>query len=117
MNHGAHVIIGILAFSGYNGLHCGILSSIGGSPAGLWLVGIFLAISGATIPDLLEPARHWTHRGFFHSRRMLSFTGWLFLATAGIGLFLPLSYYISSFLTGYISHLLADSTTKSGLPR
>nr|WP_319375850.1 hypothetical protein [uncultured Methanoregula sp.] len=117
MNHGAHFIISILAFAVYNWLHYGILSSIGGSPSGLWLVGIFLAATGAAIPDLLEPARHWTHRDFFHSRRMLSFSGWLFLATAGIGLFLPLFYYISSFLIGYISHLLADSTTKAGLPR
>jgi len=116
MNHGAHFIISIFAFAAYNYLHNGIINSLSWVPVGIWLIGIFLAALGATIPDVIEPARHWSHRRFFHSRKMLGWAVWIFALTAIIGLFLPLIYYISCFFLGYVSHLLADSTTKAGLP-
>jgi len=116
MNHGAHFLISIIAFAVYNYLHNGIINSLSGVPVGIWLIGIFLAALGAAIPDLLEPARHWSHRRFFHSRKMLDWAVCIFAITAVIGFFLPLIYYISSFFLGYASHLLADSTTRAGLP-
>ena len=116
MNHATHFLISIIAFAVYNYLHNGIITSLGGVPAGLWLIGIVLAALGAAIPDLLEPARHWSHRKFFHSRKMLDWAVGIFALAAIIGLFLPLFYYIASFFLGYASHLLADSTTKAGLP-
>jgi membrane-bound metal-dependent hydrolase YbcI (DUF457 family) len=116
MNHGAHFLIGIIAFAVYNYFHNGLISAITGIPTGLWLIGIVLAALGAAIPDILEPARNWSHRKLFHSRKMLELTLWIFAITAIIGLFVPFFYYISGFFLGYVSHLLADSTTKAGLP-
>jgi len=78
---------------------------------------------GSLAPDCFEPASYWTHRGFFHSQKLLKI---LFIAVAIIG-FLEIIFYsifklqffvfIGSFLVGYILHLLLDSTTKMSLPK
>ena len=81
---------------------------------------IFYAITlfiGAIIPDLIEPANHWTHRKFFHSKRTLKF-----LSTWGIGVSFFLGLIFHDFLylffgvVGYALHLVQDSTTPAGLP-
>jgi membrane-bound metal-dependent hydrolase YbcI (DUF457 family) len=89
---------------------------IGITIGSIWLIGAFLAVLGSVIPDKLEPATHWTHRGKFHSKKTLSLAEKIFAGTALIALFTPIFYYISCFFLGYVFHLLADSTTKVGLP-
>jgi len=121
MNRGAHLIIGIVIFFIYNFVNTSIINFVinpifGNSAVGLWLVGAFAAAIGSVIPDLLEPAKHWTHRGTFHSKKALNLTIWIFAITAIFSLFLSLFFYLSSFFLGYMLHLLADSTTKVGLP-
>ena len=121
MNHGEHVIIGIITFFIYNFFNNSIINAIfnplfGLSIGSLWLIGVFLAVSGSVIPDQVEPATHWTHRGAFHSKKALRVSGQVFGVTAVLGLFSPVFYYISCFFLGYAFHLLADSTTKVGLP-
>jgi membrane-bound metal-dependent hydrolase YbcI (DUF457 family) len=121
MNYGEHFFIGLVVFFVYNFFNNTIINVIlnpliGFSVETLWLIGAFLAVFGAVIPDKLEPATHWTHRSTFHSKTTFGMTGKIFAATAFIALFNPLFYYISCFFLGYVSHLLADSTTKVGLP-
>ncbi len=121
MNNGEHIFIGIVSFFVYNFFNntiiTAILTPIVGMTIGTqWLIGVFIAVIGSVIPDRLEPANHWTHRGTFHSKKVLGITGKIFAATAVIGLFIPIIFYISCFFLGYVSHLLADSTTKVGLP-
>lgn len=121
MNHGEHVFIGIVIFFVYNFFNNTIINIIlqplfGTSISSLWLLGVFVAVVGSTMPDLLEPAKHWTHRNTFHRKKTLGLSGQIFAITAIIGLFSPIFYYFSSFFLGYMFHLLADSTTKVGLP-
>jgi membrane-bound metal-dependent hydrolase YbcI (DUF457 family) len=121
MNHGEHVFIGVVIFFVYNFFNNTVINLIlnpliGFSIGSLWLIGIFLTVFGSVIPDRLEPANHWTHRNKFHSKITLGITEKIFGATAVIGLFTPILYYISCFFLGYVFHLLADSMTPAGLP-
>ena len=84
--------------------------------AGLAGAAIVLAAPGAAIPDVINPVGHWSHRRFFHGRTMLDWAASIVLPAAIIGLFLPLFSCIASFFPGYVSHLLAESTTRAGLP-
>ena len=69
------------------------------------------------LPDILEPAIHYTHRNFFHSKRVLRFLYkyalWISLV---IAIFFNGFFYIFFGILGYILHLLLDSTTPMGLP-
>jgi hypothetical protein len=121
MNRKEHLLIGIVIFFVYNFINNSLINSaiipiFGISSSTLWLVGAFAAALGSIIPDQIEPATHWTHRGTFHSKRTLNLTIWLFGITAVISLFSSLFFYISSFFLGYMFHLLADSMTEVGLP-
>lgn len=121
MNHGEHVFIGIVVFFVYNFFNNTIINTVlnplfGLSIDSLWLIGVFLAVLGSVIPDKIEPATHWTHRGTFHSKKTLKISGQVFVVAAALGLFTPIFYYVSCFFLGYAFHLLADSTTKVGLP-
>ncbi|MFA5267546.1 MAG: hypothetical protein WC379_06205 [Methanoregula sp.] len=121
MNREEHIFIGIVIFFVYNFFNNTIINAvlnptIGFSIGTSWLIGVIIAVIGSVIPDILEPATHWTHRSTFHSRITLGFTGKIFAATAIIGLFTPIFFYISCFFLGYEFHLLADSTTTVGLP-
>jgi membrane-bound metal-dependent hydrolase YbcI (DUF457 family) len=121
MNYGTHFFIGIVIFFVYNFFNNTIINVIlnpliGFSIGSIWLIGAFLTVLGSVIPDKLEPATHWTHRGKFHSEKTLGITEKIFAVTAIIALFTPIFYYISCFFLGYVFHLLADSTTKMGLP-
>jgi membrane-bound metal-dependent hydrolase YbcI (DUF457 family) len=69
------------------------------------------------LPDILEPANHYTHRKFFHSKRVLMFLSkFCIIPFLILGFFSHFFFYILFGVLGYISHLLADSTTKMGLP-
>jgi inner membrane protein len=76
-------------------------------------------LAGGRMPDLFEPAYHYTHRKFFHS--------WSLGTAVGYGVYkLSLSNtlqnkkYLKVFLRGtgvsYITHLVQDSQTTIGLP-
>jgi membrane-bound metal-dependent hydrolase YbcI (DUF457 family) len=118
MRRQTHLVIGGLAFLAYSYPLVLILAL----PAGSILLGLFAAFFGSVMPDVLEPARDWAHRGFCHSRRVMKFTAEIFAVTALVGLFqmfihdLFLVYLASGFFLGYAVHLLADSTTPAGLP-
>lgn len=119
MRKGAHLIIGILAFCGYAYL----LSLLHTTTRELFLLGLFAVVTGSLMPDILEAPTSWRHRGIFHSKRLLKCMVGTFGITAATGV-LPspliphpfLIYGLSCFALGYLCHLLADATTKRGLP-
>ena len=119
MRKGAHLIIGILAFLGYAYL----FSLIRETTSEFFIPGLFAVVTGSLMPDILEAPTSWRHRGICHSKRALICMVGTFGITAAAGL-LPslliphafLVYGISCFALGYLFHLLADSTTKRGLP-
>ncbi len=118
MRRSTHLCIGSLAFLAYS-YPLYLLLSL---PPGTVLLGFFAALFGSVMPDVLEPARTWSHRGLAHSRKALTGAAELFAVTAFLGLFmyldgsLSLSYVVSGFFLEYAFHLLADSLTPAGLP-
>jgi membrane-bound metal-dependent hydrolase YbcI (DUF457 family) len=118
MRRQTHFIIGAMAFSAYS-YPLYLLLEI---PASTMLMGFFAALLGSVMPDVIEPARTWSHRGSGHSRRAMRFAASVFVFTAMLGLFqyfdpsLALSYIVSCFFLGYALHLLTDATTPAGLP-
>ena len=88
-----------------------------------FLISSALFIFGNIAPDIMEPARYFTHRNFFHSQKLLKI---LLVSVAPVAILWIISWlifksqiflFIGSFLVGYIIHLLMDSTTKMGLPK
>ena len=118
MRRQTHLLIGAAAFVAYTWPLYLLLHL----PSGTMLIGFFAALFGSVMPDVLEPARDWSHRGFCHSRRAMKISAWAFAITGAVGLFQSLdpqllaSYLASGFFLGYALHLLADSTTPAGLP-
>ena len=84
-----------------------------------WILPVYLffTIMGSRMPDWIEPSSRggYKHRGFFHSRVML-----VCLMVAIVISYVyaqdPWYYFPFFFIQGYISHLLADSMSKMGLP-
>ena len=118
MKKGEHLFIGVIAFLAYTYF----LSFIVRIPTDGSIFGFFSALIGSVIPDFLEPATNWMHRGICHSKRALKFVTTIFAITTICGLISFLIstsstfYLISCFLLGYLAHLLADATTEVGLP-
>jgi len=118
MRRQVHLVIGAIAYFVYT-FPLYLLLRL---PGDLMLAGLFAALLGSVLPDALEPARTWSHRGFGHSRRAMRFSLWAFALTGVLGLlrsFVPglsPSYILSCFFLGYALHLLADSTTPAGIP-
>jgi len=119
MRKGAHLIIGVLAFLGYAYL----FSLIRETTSEAFLLGFFAVVTGSLMPDILEAPKSWRHRGICHSKRALKCMAGTFGITAVLGLLpsqpvLHTSVFsgISCFALGYLFHLLADATTKRGLP-
>jgi membrane-bound metal-dependent hydrolase YbcI (DUF457 family) len=118
MNRQEHAIIGLFAFLGYSLPLYLIHNTI---PEGfIW--GMLAVAVGSITPDILEPATSWNHRGRWHSKSTLRFFLKISTITAFVGFlsifFKPFSifYVLAGFPIGYLFHLLADSTTKMGLP-
>jgi len=115
MNRNKHMLIGALAALGvYVGYKC-----VKGEK--LTLKGIVVApllgIFGGYIPDLLEPAMNPNHRGSFHSVTLLAILVYVeYKITTTDKLTTEQKSLLLSLITAYQSHLLADSTTKKGLP-
>ena len=69
------------------------------------------------LPDILEPAIDYTHRGFFHSKKVLKFLSKYVLGiTFLLALIFNFFFYVFFGVVGYILHLLLDATTPMGLP-
>lgn len=121
MNRREHFIIGLVVFFVYNFINSFLIDSVinpifGITNTSMWLIGAIAVTLGSVIPDEIEPATHWTHRGTFHSKKTLNLTMKLFGVTAAFSLFYSPIFYVASFFLGYSFHLLADSMTKVGLP-
>ncbi|MFA5296200.1 MAG: metal-dependent hydrolase [Methanoregulaceae archaeon] len=113
-----HLLIGFVLF-GLFSIPVLILTPI---TFGMAFWAFALAAFGSVIPDIIEPAYHWKHRSYFHGTALLRLCVIIFLIT-GLITFLTIIndffyyfYLISGFFLGYASHLLADSTTKMGIP-
>jgi Predicted membrane-bound metal-dependent hydrolase (DUF457). len=84
-----------------------------------FLIAWFCFLIGSLAPDYIEPAYNFRHRSFFHSWDFLKILSVITI----IMIFICLVYRsiamfsIASFLTGYVIHLILDSTTKMGLPK
>jgi len=119
MNSGEHTGIGIIVFFIYAYFIGHIVSSINNQ----WIWGIIVVVIGSLIPDFLEPATSYRHRGLFHSLRAFKASVFLFGSTAlfavGIAFFSEFSvfYLASCFFLGYMFHLIVDAITPMGLPR
>lgn len=118
MKRQTHLFFGGLAFIAYT-YPLYLLLNL---PSNTMLMGFFAALFGSVMPDVLEPARTWSHRGLGHSRRAMKGAAELFAVTAVLGLLqfldpsLSLCYIVSGFFLGYAVHLVADSATPAGLP-
>ncbi len=119
MRKGVHLIIGAVAFLVYAYL----LNCIRTITVDFFILGFLAVTIGSIMPDILEPPTSSKHRRIFHSKRALKCTVGIFGLCATIGL-LPLPsvsskaliFGLSCCALGYLFHLLADSTTRRGLP-
>jgi membrane-bound metal-dependent hydrolase YbcI (DUF457 family) len=117
MNREEHILFGIIAFI----IYMLIFYSIIKDSTVIFFSGIACVI-GSILPDILEPANNWMHRGICHSIRALKFSVEIFAITVCISVILIILFrefsvfYVSCLALGYLVHLLADSTTEVGLP-
>ena len=81
---------------------------------------IVLAIAGgfwgSILPDLLEPPRHYTHRGFFHSVKLLKRLPFVVLVGSVFAVLEPRFWFLFYVGFGYTLHLLVDAMTPMRLP-
>ena len=112
MNRTQHIVAGLVVFAIYTYLVYQI-RSIGVEV--LFLGGV-AAILGSMLPDIIEPASDWTHRGFAHSKRILRRLSLIVLLTSIAVLVFPHLLILVGALLAYVVHLLCDWTTKVGLP-
>jgi len=112
LNREKHIVFGLIGFVAYVIL----LQNIRPFEIDILVFGGVASILGSIIPDLIEPAGDFRHRGFAHSKRVLSRFTIILLITSLISLFIPVLLVISAGLIGYILHLLADSTTRTNIP-
>jgi membrane-bound metal-dependent hydrolase YbcI (DUF457 family) len=81
-------------------------------------VNVGAGITGAILPDKIEPALHPNHRAFFHSMT----SGGCLVYSAKEMISDPssidpdLKYPLCAFILGYCSHLILDGATPKGLP-
>jgi membrane-bound metal-dependent hydrolase YbcI (DUF457 family) len=122
MNKIQHIIIGIIAFLIYTFFFNSIIKILTDVEFYGFGCGFGCVIIGSILPDILEPAYNWKHRGIYHSKRALKFSLTIFVITALISLIsiffrdFLVFYVISCLFLGYLVHLVADSTTYVGLP-
>ncbi|PIU76097.1 hypothetical protein COS75_00805 [Candidatus Pacearchaeota archaeon CG06_land_8_20_14_3_00_35_12] len=75
-----------------------------------------LIFLGAVLPDFLDPPGNWSHRKFFHSRRLFKVIAIAAVVAFVLGFSSRNWFFVSFSCLGYISHLLLDLTTPAGLP-
>lgn len=109
MNRKGHVKLGLIGFAIYvAALYYLKPFEINDTNMSIIVVGGMASALGSALPDLIEPSGDFRHRGFAHSRRVLNKLATIFLIFALL--------VLSAGLIGYILHLFADSTTKTGIP-
>jgi hypothetical protein len=92
-------------------------------PDSISIINSVSFLLGNILPDILEPSYSFSHRGFFHSWKILGIIGISFLAIVALDniiLFIFKTNFLSPILTlliGYAIHLFMDSTSKMGLPK
>ena len=101
-----HLVIGVV-FSAT------IAVAIGGLTLFHALVG---GAIGSILPDIIEPADHYRHRAFFHSRSLLKYLLIGTLVSLVLSFPVPIFWFMFYACIGYVMHLAADATTKMGLP-
>ncbi len=113
VNRDEHIIIGF-----FIGILAGVLGSTFSENFDFILYSLFvgLTVLGSLIPDLIEPPHKKNHRQFFHSIILLGFLI-ILLIWLNFGNQSMLTYLSSSFIIGYLSHLLLDATSQIGLPK
>lgn len=79
--------------------------------------GALMILIGAVLPDWIEPSYHYTHRSFWHSKKILKIVAWPIIPLFLLGFLTNFFFWISYLLLGYALHLVMDSTTKMGLPK
>lgn len=111
-NFGEHLTYGVL--SGFGALL--IFGQGLGLDVGLDTLFFMLGLSavGAMIPDMLEPPTGPHHRSLFHSFVVL--LALIFITLEMFSMGSGLGALIGFVGVGYISHLAADSLTRSSLP-
>lgn len=67
---------------------------------------------GSVLPDMIEPAKNYMHRNYFHSKRFLKILYYLIIPTLILSILFNYLFYIFFLIMGYISHLWLDSTTR-----
>ena len=75
MNNREHVLIGVLIFVAYNTINNIIINSVfNPSPklsfGSMFAYGAIVAVIGSLMPDIIEPAFHWSDRSKFHSKKI-----------------------------------------------
>lgn len=83
---------------------------------GVDMISLIVFYFSSILPDVFEPATHWTHRGVFHSKRALIVTGSVGALGIIIGLITRVYMWPFFIFAGYALHLLGDSVTPVGLP-
>ena len=80
---------------------------------GYAIVGSFC---GSLFPDLVEPPRHYTHRGFFHSMDLLRRIPFPMMFGFLFAFINPRFWFLFYAGLGYGLHLIVDATTPMKLP-
>ena len=110
MRNGSHMIIG-----GITGFVIAYFTN-GFSFVSIFSLEIIASLIGSVSPDIIEPPVDYTHRRFFHSKRMLKYLFVPLLIFFFLMFVIPLFKWLFFMLIGYEMHLIADSTTTMGLP-
>lgn len=115
MNGGAHALGGLVVGAGVYYLAA---KALGAEPTwGGAIASAALSAAVASLPDILEPAIHPRHRGFFHSVACTGAIGygvWQLWQAPTIS---PTTKVLVATLAGaYLSHPIADSATPLGIP-
>lgn len=107
----AHTNFGLFAYGVY--FLCTLLNPYSAAAA---LLCVPVAMFGALFPDKLDPPTGRKHRARAHSKQRLEKYFKVSLIVFPVSLLIPFAVPVMAYLIGYISHLVADSTTPSGLP-
>lgn len=107
----AHSNFGLIAYGAY--FFTTLVNPISAAVA---LFCVPVALIGARMPDILDPPTGRKHRARAHSKERLNKYFTITVIVFPVSLILPFAVPVMAYLIGYISHLVADSTTPSGLP-